>query len=85
MVKIAYGLLGLGLSYLAVGGVFIWLARRRDKGRPAPGWERLWTATVCGQPLALAVAALGATGAPAMQKPPARGARFLPEISLRHT
>jgi len=60
VVKIVYGLLGLGLSYLAVGGVLIWLARRRDKGRPAPGWERLWTATVWGQPFALAIAALGA-------------------------
>jgi len=57
LVKIAYGLLGLGLTYLAAGGVFIWLARRRDKGRPAPGWERVWTAMVWGQPLALAISA----------------------------
>ena len=40
--------------------VSIWLARRRDKGRPAPGWERIWAAVVWGQPLALAVAGLGA-------------------------
>jgi uncharacterized iron-regulated membrane protein len=57
IVKIAYGLLGLGLTYLAAGGVFIWLARRRDKDRPAPGLERLWTAVVWGQPLALAASA----------------------------
>jgi trk system potassium uptake protein TrkH len=36
--------------------VAIWLARRRDKGRPAPGWEKVWAATVWGQPLALAAA-----------------------------
>lgn len=58
LIKIAYGLLGLGLTYLAVGGVNIWLARRRDKGRPAPGWERIWAAVVWGQPVALACAAL---------------------------
>ncbi len=58
IVKIAYGLLGLGLTYLAVGGVKIWLVRRRDKGRPAPGWERVWAAIVWGQPVALAAAAL---------------------------
>lgn len=57
LIKIAYGLLGLGLSYLAANGVFIWLQRRRDKGRPAPGWERVWMATVWGQPAALAAAA----------------------------
>lgn len=57
LVKIAYGILGLGLTYLAAGGVLIWLARRRDKGRPAPGWERVWTAVLWGQPLALAAAA----------------------------
>lgn len=58
LVKIAYGLLGLGLTYMAMNGVTIWLARRRDKGRPAPGWERVWTATVWGQPLALTGAAI---------------------------
>lgn len=57
IVKIAYGLLGLGLTYLAASGVTIWLARRRDKGRAAPGWERIWTAIVWGQPVALAAAA----------------------------
>lgn len=58
VIKIAYTVLGLGLTYLAAGGVNIWLARRRDKGRPAPGLERVWTATVWGQPVALACAAL---------------------------
>ena len=60
LVKIVYGILGLGLTYLAAGGVLIWLARRRDKGRPAPGWERIWAAVIWGQPAAMAVAALAA-------------------------
>lgn len=60
IVKIGYALLGLGLTYLAASGVTIWLARRRDKGRPAPGWERVWTSVVWGQPAALALAALAA-------------------------
>ena len=58
VVKIVYGALGLGLTYLAASGDNIWLARRRDKGRPAPGWERAWSATVWGQPAGIAAAAL---------------------------
>jgi len=69
IVKIAYALLGLGLTYLAAGGVNIWLARRRDKGQPAPGWERVWAATVWGQPLALAAAALAASFGPVASLP----------------
>jgi uncharacterized iron-regulated membrane protein len=58
LVKIAYGLLGLAMTYLAASGVLIWLARRRDKGNAAPGWERAWIACMWGQPAALAAAAL---------------------------
>lgn len=58
LIKIVYFALGLGLTYLAASGVNIWLARRRDKGRPAPGWERAWTATVWGQPAGIAAAAI---------------------------
>ncbi|MGF7172256.1 putative iron-regulated membrane protein [Sphingobium xanthum] len=58
IVKILYGLLGLALTYLAAGGVLIWLARRRDKRNPAPGFERLWAATIWGQPVAIGLAAL---------------------------
>jgi len=58
LVKVVYFLLGLGLTYLAASGVNIWLARRRDKGRPAPAWERLWSATVWGQPVTMAMAAI---------------------------
>lgn len=57
-VKIVYGLLGLALTIVTHSGVTIWLARRRDKGRPAPRWERVWAGVAWGQPLALAVAAL---------------------------
>lgn len=58
IVKIVYFALGLALTYLAASGVNIWLARRRDKGRPAPGWERAWAATVWGQPAGIAAAAV---------------------------
>ncbi|EQB31373.1 PepSY-associated TM helix domain-containing protein [Sphingobium ummariense] len=68
-IKIAYALLGLGLTYLAAGGVNIWLARRRDKGRAAPGWERVWAATVWGQPLALCGAAFAALFTPSITIP----------------
>lgn len=60
IVKIVYFALGLGLTYLAASGVNIWLARRRDKGRPAPAWERAWSATVWGQPAGIAAAAVAA-------------------------
>jgi uncharacterized iron-regulated membrane protein len=58
VIKLAYGLLGLALTSVTASGVAIWLARRRDKGRPAPRWERIWIATVWSQPLAFAASAL---------------------------
>jgi len=63
VLKIAYGLLGLALTSVTASGVAIWLARRRDKGRPAPRWERIWIATVWSQPLAFALSALVVIGA----------------------
>lgn len=63
--KIMYAILGLALTIVTQSGVTIWLARRRDKGLPAERWERIWAATVWGQPLALAVAALTSFFAPA--------------------
>lgn len=56
-VKVAYGLLGAALTLVTYSGVTIWLARRRDKGQPAPGWETAWSALGWGQPLALATTA----------------------------
>lgn len=60
VLKLIYGLLGLALTAVTASGVAIWLARRRDKGRPAPRWERIWIATVWSQPLAFAASALAA-------------------------
>lgn len=57
-VKIAYGILGLALTVVTHSGVAIWLARRREQGRPAPHWEKVWTALAWSQPLAFATAAL---------------------------
>ncbi len=59
-VKLAYGLLGLALTVVTHTGVTIWLARRRDQGRPAPGWERVWAAVGWSQPLAFGTTALAA-------------------------
>jgi uncharacterized iron-regulated membrane protein len=62
--KIIYGILGLALTVITQSGVVIWLARRRDKGRPAPIWERVWATVVWCQPLALAVTAAAALFVP---------------------
>lgn len=64
-VKVAYFLLGLGLTAVTSSGVAIWLARRRDKGRAAPRWERVWVAFVWSQPVAYAASALASLVAPA--------------------
>ncbi|ODA67547.1 hypothetical protein A7A08_01581 [Methyloligella halotolerans] len=64
-VKIVYGILGLALTIVTHTGVTIWLHRKREKGDPAPFWERVWSAVAWSQPLALAVSALVAlSGAP---------------------
>lgn len=57
-VRLAYGLLGLALCVVTSSGVTIWLARRRDRGRPAPQWERIWAAVCWGQPVVLGLTAL---------------------------
>jgi uncharacterized iron-regulated membrane protein len=57
-VKLIYDALGLALTYVAQSGVTIWLARRHDKGRAVPGWERVWAAVVWSQPFAFGVTAL---------------------------
>lgn len=56
-VKILYGLLGLAACVVVASGVNIWLVKRRQAARPVPAFERAWTATVWGSPLALAAAA----------------------------
>lgn len=57
-VKLSYGVFGIALSIVAYNGVVIWLVRRREKGRPAPGWEKVWSALGWSQPLAFGMAAL---------------------------
>jgi uncharacterized iron-regulated membrane protein len=56
--KIIYALLGSGLTLIVATGGNVWLARRRDQGRPAALLERLWTGLLWGQPITLAMAAL---------------------------
>ena len=58
--KLLYGALGLALAVVTHTGVTIWLARRRDKGRPAPGWEKTWAVVGWSQPLGIATTALAA-------------------------
>ena len=57
-VRLAYAALGLALSYVCATGVSIWLARRRDRGRPAAHLERAWAGWTWGAPLALLASAL---------------------------
>lgn len=57
-VKLAYGALGAALTTIAATGVNIWLARWSDKGRIRRSWQRVWTAVVWGQPMALSASAL---------------------------
>jgi len=57
-VKVVYGILGLALTVVTHSGITIWLARRREQGRPAPHWEKVWTALAWSQPLAFATTAL---------------------------
>lgn len=56
-VKILYGLFGLAACVVVASGVNIWLVKRRQAARPVPAFERAWTATVWGCPLALAAVA----------------------------
>ncbi|MFN3796083.1 MAG: PepSY domain-containing protein, partial [Sphingobium yanoikuyae] len=63
-VRIAYGLLGIALCIVTSSGVTIWLARRRDRGRPAPQWERIWAAICWGQPVILVLTAVLAFALP---------------------
>jgi len=59
-VKLAYAAFGLALGYVIVTGMNVYLARRRDAGRPAPRIESLWSAAAWGAPAALALSLLAA-------------------------
>lgn len=53
-VRVAYSVMGLGLTVIAASGINIWLARRGGRN-----WANdAWTATVWGLPLALSCAAI---------------------------
>ena len=62
--KITYGILGLALTVVTVSGVSIWIARRRERGRPVPGLHKVWLSVVWGQPIALGVTASTALTTP---------------------
>jgi len=80
--KIAYGLLGLGLTTVTSSGVAIWLARRRAKGRPAPTWERIWIATVWSQPAAYGAGMLAVTAGVTLPPVAVWGATTLAAFAL---
>lgn len=83
-VRLGYGVLGLALSIVAHNGLTIWLARRREKGRALPGWEKAWSALGWGQPLAFATTALAALVAGASVLVPAYLATVLAAFVLAH-
>ena len=60
LVKAAYVILGFALTFITSSGVAIWIARRKAKGKPVPGWEKAWISAVWGQPLAYAAVAIAA-------------------------
>lgn len=60
--KLIYAVLGTGLTVVVAAGISMWLARQRERGRPAPRTEKAWAALVWGQILAYAVPSLVALG-----------------------
>lgn len=56
--KLIYAALGAGLCVVAAAGISMWLARQRERGRPAPRTEKIWAAFVWGQIPAYALAAV---------------------------
>lgn len=66
-VKLAYILFGLALTVISATGTWLWLSKRRQRGRPAPRLEAMWTTVIWGTPLLIALAFLLrlATGADA--------------------
>lgn len=57
-VKFAYLVFGFASTLVTATGVSIWMARRREQGRPAPTWERIWIASVWGGAIGCFVPAL---------------------------
>lgn len=53
-VKLAYLVLGAGLTAICSTGIYIWLGKRRRRGHDEPRLLRLWDAVVWGTPAVLA-------------------------------
>lgn len=88
VVKGLYLVLGFALTIITSSGVAIWIARRRDKGKPVPGWEKAWTATVWGQCFsytAVAFVAVSGLGLPVLPLYLAvAAAAYLPALRVRN-
>lgn len=48
LTKFAWFVFGTASTLVTASGVSIWMARRREQGRPAPQWEKVWTALAWG-------------------------------------
>ena len=55
-VKLGYILLGAAVTVVSATGMSIWLIKRRARGAPSPRLEGLWSATLWGAPLLIALA-----------------------------
>ena len=52
LIRLAWVGFGLASTLVVSTGVTIWLARRREQGRAAPRWERVWSAAIWGGAIA---------------------------------
>lgn len=57
-VKLAYVVLGLGLTVIVASGLRIYFMKREERGRPARRLDSAWSATLWGAPAAIAAASL---------------------------
>ena len=55
-VKLAYILFGLALTVISATGTWLWLMKRRQRGRASPRLEAMWTTVIWGTPILIAVA-----------------------------
>ncbi|MGB3626476.1 MAG: PepSY-associated TM helix domain-containing protein [Henriciella sp.] len=66
-VKLAYFVFGIALCIIIAAGMNIYFLKRREAGRPMPGFEAAWSALVWGTPALLTLALLAAlVGLPAV-------------------
>jgi uncharacterized iron-regulated membrane protein len=57
-VKLAYILFGLALTIISATGTWLWLMKRRQRGRAAPRLEAMWTTVIWATPMLMALAFL---------------------------